>query len=88
MLREIFGTKRDEVRGGWRKLRSKNFQNLCCSPDIIWAVKFRKMRWPGLVARMGLQELHTTCWLQNLKRRDDSEDLCVDNIRSKTTSKE
>jgi hypothetical protein len=48
MLRRLFGPKRDEVTGGWRKLH-----NLYCSPSIIRMVKSRRMRWAGHIARMG-----------------------------------
>jgi hypothetical protein len=48
VLRGIFGLKRDEITGEWRKLR-----NLYSSPDIIRQIKSRRMRWAGHVARMG-----------------------------------
>ena len=50
-LRGIFGPKRDEVTGEWRKLRKLN--NLYASPNIIWVIKSRRMRWVRHVARMG-----------------------------------
>jgi hypothetical protein len=53
VLRRIFGSKRDEVTGEWRKLKSEEPQNLLYSPNIIRMIKTRKMRWAGLVARMG-----------------------------------
>jgi hypothetical protein len=53
VLRRIFGTKRDEVTGEWRKLHNKELHNLYSSPDIIKQVKSRRMRWAGHVARMG-----------------------------------
>jgi hypothetical protein len=52
VLRRIFGPKRDEVTGEWRKLR-KELRGLYSSPSIIRMVKLRKMRWAGHVARMG-----------------------------------
>jgi hypothetical protein len=52
VLRRIFGPKRDEVIGGWRKLQNE-LHNLYCWPSIIRIIKSRKMRWAGLVARMG-----------------------------------
>jgi hypothetical protein len=52
-LRGIFGPKRDEVVGGWRKLHNEALHNLYCSPSIIRIIKSRKMRWAGHVARMG-----------------------------------
>jgi hypothetical protein len=52
-LRRIFGPKRDEVTGEWRKLHSEELHNLYLSPDIIRQVKSRRMRWAEHVARMG-----------------------------------
>jgi hypothetical protein len=49
VLRRIFGPKRDEVTGGWRKLHNEKLHNLYSFPSIIR----RKMRWTGHVARMG-----------------------------------
>jgi hypothetical protein len=53
VLRRIFGPKRDKVIGQWRKLHSEELHNLYSSPDIIWQVKSRQMRWVGHLARMG-----------------------------------
>jgi hypothetical protein len=53
VLRKIFGPKRDEVTGQWRKLHSEELHNLYSTPDIIRQVKSRRMRWAGHVARMG-----------------------------------
>jgi hypothetical protein len=53
VLRRIFGPKRDEVTGGWRKLHSKELRDLYSSPSIIRIIKSRRMRWAGHVARMG-----------------------------------
>jgi hypothetical protein len=53
VLRNIFGLKRDEVIGGWRKLHNKELHNLYSSPSIIRIIKSRRMRWVGHVARMG-----------------------------------
>jgi hypothetical protein len=52
VLRRIFGPKRDEVTGEWRKLYNEELHNLYSSPDIIRQVKSRRMRWAGHVARM------------------------------------
>jgi hypothetical protein len=52
VLRRIFGPKRDEIRGGWRKLQNKKLHNVYFSPDIIRSIKSRRMRWEGRVARM------------------------------------
>jgi hypothetical protein len=53
VLRRIFGPKRDEVTGEWRKLHSRELHNLYSSPDIIRQIKSRRMRWAGHVTRMG-----------------------------------
>jgi len=52
VLRRIFGPKRDEVTGEWRKLHSKELNDLYSSPNIIRVIKSRRMRWAGHVARM------------------------------------
>jgi hypothetical protein len=53
VLRRIFGPKRDEVTGEWRKLHNEELHNLYSYQDIIRQVKSRRMRWAGHVARMG-----------------------------------
>jgi hypothetical protein len=53
VLRGIFGPKRDEVMGQWRKLHSEELHNLYSSPDIIRQINSRRVRWEGHVARMG-----------------------------------
>jgi hypothetical protein len=53
VLRGIFGPKRDEVTGGWRKLHNEELHGFYSSPSIIRVVKARRMRWAGHVARMG-----------------------------------
>jgi hypothetical protein len=50
VLRRIFGPKRDEVIGGWRKLHNEELHNLHCSPDIIRMIKSRRMGWAGHLA--------------------------------------
>jgi hypothetical protein len=49
----MFGPKRDEVIGGWRKLHNEELHNLHFSPSIIRVMKSRRMRQEGHVARMG-----------------------------------
>jgi hypothetical protein len=48
VLRRIFGVKRDEVKGEWRKLHSEELHNLYSYPDIVTQVKSRRMRWVGM----------------------------------------
>jgi hypothetical protein len=62
VLRRIFGPKRDEVRGKWRRLHNKELYALYSLPNTIRVIKSRKMRWPGFVARMGREEVHTGFW--------------------------
>jgi hypothetical protein len=52
VLRRIFGPKRDEVTGEWRKLHNEELHILYSSPNIIRQIKSRRMRWAGYVARM------------------------------------
>jgi len=53
MLRRVFGPKRDEVTGEWRKLHNEEPSDLYSLPSIVWVVKSRRKRWAWHVARMG-----------------------------------
>jgi hypothetical protein len=53
VLRRIFGPKRDEVTGGWRKLHNEELHDLYSSPSIIRIIKARRMRRAGHIVRMG-----------------------------------
>jgi hypothetical protein len=52
-FRRIFGPKRDEVTGEWRRLHNKELYALYSSPNIIRVMKSRRLRWTGHVTRMG-----------------------------------
>ena len=52
VLRRIFGPRRDEVSGEWRRLHNEELNDLYSSPNIMWVIKSRRMRWAGNVARM------------------------------------
>jgi hypothetical protein len=52
-VQRLFGPKRGEMIGGWRKLHSEEINNLYCLPNIIRMIKSRRMRWAWHVARMG-----------------------------------
>jgi hypothetical protein len=53
VVRRVFGPKRDEVTGEWRKLHNDKLNDLYSLPNIVGVVKLRRMRWAGHVARMG-----------------------------------
>jgi hypothetical protein len=53
VLRRIFGHKRDEVTGEWRKLHNEKLNALYCSANIARVIKLRRIRWAGHVACMG-----------------------------------
>jgi len=50
--RRIFGPKRDDVTGEWRKLHNEELNDLYCSPNIVQVIKSRRLRRAGHVARM------------------------------------
>jgi hypothetical protein len=52
VLRRIFGSKRFDVTGGWRKLHNEELHGLYSLPNVIRITKSRRMRWAGHVARM------------------------------------
>jgi len=53
VLRRIFGPRRDDVTGEWRRLLNEELNYLYSSPNIVRVIKSRRMRWAGHVARMG-----------------------------------
>jgi hypothetical protein len=70
VLRRIFGPKRDEVTGSWRKLHNEELHGLYSSPSIVRVIEARRIRWAGHVARMGEVRVHTIFWLGGLKGGD------------------
>jgi hypothetical protein len=65
VLRRIFGLKRDEVTGEWRKLHKEEHHDLYSLPSIIRIIKARKMRWAGHVARRGGNGTRIGCWWES-----------------------
>jgi hypothetical protein len=61
-LRRIFGPKRDEVMGEWRKLQNEELCDLYSSPSIIRIIKSRRMRLADHVARMERRGTHIDYW--------------------------
>ena len=55
VLRGIFGAKWDEVTVEWRKLHNNELNHLYCSPNFVRVIKWRRMRWAGHVALMGMR---------------------------------
>jgi hypothetical protein len=68
MLRRIFGRKRDEAIGGWRKLHNEELHNLSSSPNSITLIKSRRMRRAWHVRRAGRQGMHIGFWWQKQKQ--------------------
>jgi hypothetical protein len=70
VLRRIFGPKRDEMTGNWKKLHYEEVHNLYSSPSIIIMIKSRRMRWAGHVERIGRRGMHLEYWWESQKVRD------------------
>ena len=59
VLRRVFGTKRDEVTGEWRKLHTEKLRDLYSLSNIVRVVKSRRMRWAGMWRTWGRGEVCT-----------------------------
>jgi hypothetical protein len=70
VLRRIFGPRRDEVTGDWRKLHNEDLHNLYSSPNIFRLMKSRRIRRAGHVAKMGRRGMHIGYWCESQKERD------------------
>jgi hypothetical protein len=77
VLRRIFGPRRDEVTGGWRKLHNEELHNLYFSPNIIRMINSRRMRWAGHVARMEETRNAYRILVGKPEKRDHKEDQDV-----------
>jgi hypothetical protein len=70
VLRSIFGPKRDEVTGEWRKLHNEELHDLHSSSTLVRVIKSRRMKWAGHVARMREDKVLYRVLVGNLRERD------------------
>jgi len=78
VLRRIFGPRRDEVTGEWRRMQNEELNDLYSSPNIVWVIKSRRMRWAGHVARMGEERGVYRVLVGKPEGRDQWGDLAID----------
>ena len=73
MLRRIFGAKRDEVTGEWRKLHNEELNDLYCSTNIVRVIKSSRIGWARHVAHMGREDVYTGNWWRKVRETDHLE---------------
>ena len=73
VLRRIFGPRRDEVTGEWRRVHNEELNDLYSSPNIVWVIKSRRMRRAGHVSRMGEERGCIGSWWGNRRERTTGE---------------
>ena len=78
VLRRIFGPRRDELTGEWRRLHNEELNDLYTSLNIVGVTKSRRMSWAGHVERMGNERVCLGFWWGNRRERDHWQDLGVD----------
>jgi len=78
VLRRIFGPRRDEVTGEWRRLHNAELNDLYSSPNIVRVIKSRRMRRAGHVARMGEERGCIGSWWGNRREGDHWGDLGIE----------
>jgi hypothetical protein len=78
VLRRIFGLKRDEVTGKWRRLHNQELYAPYSSPNIILVTKSRRLRWTGYVACMGERRCAYRALVGHLREGDHLDDPSVD----------
>jgi len=76
-FRSIFGPRRDEVAGEWRRLHNEELNDFYTSPNIVRVIKSRRMRLAGHVARMGEERGCIGSWWGNRKEGDHWGNLIV-----------
>ena len=62
----------------WRRLHNEELNDMYSSPNIIWVIKLRRMRWPGQVAHMEEKKMNTAFWWGNVWETDHLEDQGVE----------
>jgi hypothetical protein len=70
VLRRIFGPKRDEVTGEWRKLQNEELRDMSSSTSIIRIIKSRRTRWAGHVAQRRRRGTCIDYWWESQRERD------------------
>jgi len=78
VLRRIFGPRKDEITGEWRRLHNEELNDPYSSPNIVRVIKSRRMRWAGHVVHMGEERGCIGSWWGNRRERDHWGDLGVD----------
>jgi len=81
VLRTIFGPRRDEVTGEWRRLHNEELNDLYSSPNTVRVIKSRRMRWAVHVARMGEERGLYRVFVGKPERLGRPRRRWVDNIR-------
>ena len=72
VLRGIFGAKRDEVKGEWRKLHNEELNDLYSLPNIVRVIKSRRMRQEGHVARIGGEKRRKESFITETRREENT----------------
>jgi len=78
VLRRIFGSRRDEITGEWRRLHNEELNDLYCSQNYVRVIKWRRMRWAGHVANMGEETGTYRILVGNRREGDHWGDLGVE----------
>jgi hypothetical protein len=69
VLRKVFGPKRDEVTGEWRKLHNEELNDFYSLPNIVRVVKSKIMRWAGMWRVWERRVVYTGCWWGSQRER-------------------
>ena len=78
VLRRIFGPRRDEITGEWRRLHNEELNDFYTSPNIVRVIKSRRLGRAGYVACMGVESGCVGSWWGNRREGDHWGDLGLD----------